>query len=97
MRFFPLRGEGEVSVQLDGQLTVAGSVQLDCENRLPAAQDQLTVLDQQRGEPRQQQLAAVRVAVDRLIEGDLPAAGKIVVLVPGVRRSYAFKQALNNS
>jgi hypothetical protein len=66
---------------LDRQLAAARAVQLYREHRLPSAQDQLPILDEEGGEARQQELPAVGVTVDRLIERDLDSPGEIVVLV----------------
>jgi len=61
---------------------------------LPSAQDQVSVLHQQRGEACQQQLPAVGVAVDRLVERDLEPAGEIVVLVARAGGGKSLEQRL---
>src|ERR1700687_5793557 len=49
---------------------MARAVELNREHRLPAPEHELAILDEQRCEPGEKQLPAVRVAVDRLGGGD---------------------------
>ena len=76
----------EIAIQLHRQLAVARSVQLDREDRLPAAQHEVSVLYEHRREPRQQQLAAVSVTIHRLVDRDVDAPREIVVRVAHVVR-----------
>src|SRR6266480_1585393 len=73
---------------------MARTVELDGEYRLPASEHHAPVLDEQRREGAQQELAAVRVSVDGLVERDVEPALEVVVLVPGARRCQALEQAL---
>src|SRR5712664_1538811 len=73
---------------------MARTVELHGEDRLPAPKHELAFLDQQRCEAGQQQLAAVRVAVDRLVDRDLEASREVVVLVAGVAGREALEQLL---
>src|ERR1700694_4528324 len=73
---------------------MARAVELNREHRLPAPGHELAILDEQGCEPGEKQLPAVRVAVDRLVEGDRVGARKVVVLVAGVAGCKAFEQLL---
>src|SRR6266852_7596246 len=73
---------------------MARTIQLDGEHRLPAPKHELGVLDQQRREAREQELAAVSVAVNRLVHFYFKASREIVVLVSGVAGREALQQVL---
>ena len=83
----------ELALELDRELAVTRSVELDREDRLPAPQDEMAVFDHQRGEGAEKQLPAVGMPVDRLVERDVEAACEVVVLVTGTRRRQALQQA----
>ncbi len=70
---------------------MARPIQLYREHRLPAAQDKVAFLDQERGEPGQEQLPDVSVAVDRLVQRDIDAPCEIIVLVARAYRREAFE------
>src|SRR5437773_486849 len=72
---------------------MARTVELDGEHRLPASEHHAPILDEQRREGAQQELAAVRVSVDGLVERDVEPALEVVMLVPGARRCQALEQA----
>src|SRR6266699_6022944 len=85
---------GEISVQLERELSVPWTVELDRENRLPPSEHEVALFNEQRGKAADQQLPAVGVPVDRFVQRDLDAPRKVVVQIGRVFRSDALEHRL---
>src|SRR5204863_5944863 len=75
-RELELNQVGEISVQLQRELSMSRAIELDRENRLPPSEHEVALFNEQRGETADQQLPAVGVPVDRFVQRDLDAPRK---------------------
>ena len=93
-RELELNQVGEISVQLERELAVPWTIELDRENRLPPSEHEVALFNEQGGEAADQQLPAVGVPVDRFVQRDLDAPRKVVVQIGRVLRSDALEHRL---
>ena len=83
LRHLPGGWSRKFAFELQCELPMPWPIELDREDGLPPTEHKLPFLDEQGEERAEQQLTAVSVSVDRLIDGDIEPAREIVVLVAG--------------